>query len=242
MEVVHTPVLLNECLEYLAPLGESYENHAVMVDSTTGEGGHSFNFLSKYPNLELNCLDADKVIQARAKERLAPFGDRVHFYSGWFQDFYADYPTDFKKPDIILFDLGISVFHYEKSERGFSFRYDEKLDMRLNTSEGQSAADLVNDLAEEKLADLIYLYGEENSAAALQRLSAMHVRAEELNRQKLLQKSSGMQCLLTTATVRFIRQQELSRLCALPLTGNLSVFLRLFITHLTVLMWAEKWG
>ena len=161
MEVVHTPVLLNECLEYLSPLGEPYENHAVMVDSTTGEGGHSFAFLSKYPNLELNCLDADKVIQARAKERLSEFGERVHFYSGWFQDFYADYPADYKKPDIILFDLGISVFHYEKSERGFSFRYDEKLDMRLNTSEGESAADLVNDLSEEKLADLIYLYGEE---------------------------------------------------------------------------------
>ena len=161
MEVVHTPVLLNECLDYLAPVGEPYENHAVMVDSTTGEGGHSFNFLSKFPNLELNCLDADPVIQSRAKERLAPFGERVHFYSGWFQDFYADYPSDFKKPDIILFDLGISVFHYEKSERGFSFRYDEKLDMRLNTSEGESAADLVNDLPEEKLADLIYLYGEE---------------------------------------------------------------------------------
>ena len=62
---------------------------------------------------------------------------------------------------MILFDLGISVFHYEKSERGFSFRYDEKLDMRLNPLSETSAADLVNDLPEEKLADLIYLYGEE---------------------------------------------------------------------------------
>lgn len=161
MEVVHTPVLLNECLDYLAPVGEPYENHAVMVDSTTGEGGHSFSFLSKYPAIELNCIDADKVIQARARERLSAFGERVHFYNGWFQDFYADYPSDFKKPDIILFDLGISVFHYEKSERGFSFRYDEKLDMRLNPNEGESAADLVNNLSEGKLADLIYLYGEE---------------------------------------------------------------------------------
>ena len=169
MEVVHTPVLLNECLEYLSPLGETYENHAVMVDSTTGEGGHSFAFLEKFSGLELNCLDADKVIQARAKERLSSFGNRVHFYSGWFQDFYADYPSDFKKPDIILFDLGISVFHYEKSERGFSFRYDEKLDMRLNPSEGESAADLVNNLSEEKLADLIYLYGEEKLSRRIAR-------------------------------------------------------------------------
>ena len=161
MKIVHTPVLLNECLEWLSPVGEKYENHAVMVDSTLGEGGHTFNFLSKYPNLEVIGVDADSVIQAKARERLAPFGNRIHFYNGWFDDFYANYPSEYERPDIILFDLGISVFHYEESERGFSFRYDEKLDMRLNPNREKSAADLVNELPEEKLADLIYLYGEE---------------------------------------------------------------------------------
>ena len=161
MEIVHTPVLLNECLEWLSPIGEAYENHAVMIDSTLGEGGHTFNFLSKYPNLSVIGLDADKIIQSRAKERLSSFGERIHFYNGWFNDFYENYPSEYEKPNIILFDLGISVFHYEKSERGFSFRYDEKLDMRLNAESETSAADLVNNLPEEKLADLIYLYGEE---------------------------------------------------------------------------------
>ena len=161
MEIVHTPVLLNECLEYLSPVGESFEANALMIDSTLGEGGHTYNFLKNYPSLSVIGLDADKVIQARAKERLSEFGERVHFFNGWFQDFYANYPSEYKRPDIILFDLGISVFHYEKSERGFSFRYDEKLDMRLNENAGESAADLVNNLPEEKLADLIYLYGEE---------------------------------------------------------------------------------
>ncbi len=161
MEIVHTPVLLNECLEWLSPVGEPYEKHALMVDSTLGEGGHTFNFLSKYKNLSVIGLDADPVIQAKAKERLSSFGERVHFYNGWFNDFYASYPSEYEKPDLILFDLGISVFHYEKSERGFSFRYDEKLDMRLNPLSEKSAADLVNELPEEKLADLIYLYGEE---------------------------------------------------------------------------------
>lgn len=161
MEIVHTPVLLNECLELLSPVGEPYENNAVMVDSTLGEGGHTFNFLTKYKNLSVIGIDADCKIQARAKERLAPFGDRMHFYNGWFNEFYESYPEEFSKPDIILFDLGISVFHYERSMRGFSFRYDEKLDMRLNESAGPSAEDLVNELPEEKLADLIYLYGEE---------------------------------------------------------------------------------
>ena len=68
-----------------------------------------------------------------------------------------------------MFDLGISVFHYEKSARGFSFRYDEELDMRLNASSEVSAEDLVNDLPEEKLADLIYLYGEEKLSRRIAR-------------------------------------------------------------------------
>lgn len=161
MEIVHTPVLLNECLEYLSPVGESFEKNALMIDSTLGEGGHSFNFLSKYENLKIIGLDADKVIQAKARERLACFCERMNFFNGWFNDFYANYPSEYEKPDLILFDLGISVFHYEKSDRGFSFRYDEKLDMRLNAESEKSAADLVNELSETELADMIYLYGEE---------------------------------------------------------------------------------
>lgn len=161
MEIVHTPVLLNECLDYLSPIGESFEKNALMIDSTLGEGGHSFNFLSKFENLKIVGLDADKVIQAKAKERLSCFGQRMNFFNGWFNDFYANYPSEYEKPDLILFDLGISVFHYEKSDRGFSFRYDEKLDMRLNAESEKSAADFVNELSETELADMIYLYGEE---------------------------------------------------------------------------------
>ncbi len=161
MEIVHTPVLLKECLEWLSPVGEPFENDAYMIDSTLGEGGHSFNFLTEYNGLHITGLDADPHIQARARERLAPFGERMQFYNGWFNDFYADYPSDARRPDIILFDLGISVYHYEKSGRGFSFRYDEQLDMRLNENAGESAADLVNSMGEEQLANLIYLYAEE---------------------------------------------------------------------------------
>ncbi len=154
-------MLLNECLELLSPEGEPFEHGAVMVDSTLGEGGHTYNFLSRYRNLTVIGLDADSSIQAKAKARLSEFGDRVRFYNGWFNDFYAAYPSEFPHPDLILFDLGISVFHYEESGRGFSFRHDEQLDMRLDPSAGQSAADLVNTLDETRLADLIYLYGEE---------------------------------------------------------------------------------
>lgn len=164
MEIVHTPVLLNECLEYLSPVGEKFENDAFMIDSTLGEGGHSYNFLNKFPGLHIMGLDADSVIQARARERLSCFGERMEFFNGWFNDFYRNFPLgdpQQRRPDLILFDLGISVFHYERSGRGFSFRHDEVLDMRLNPLTEESAADVVNSMAEEKLANMIYLYSDE---------------------------------------------------------------------------------
>ena len=157
MEIVHTSVLLQECLTLLAP-----ENPvSLMVDGTLGEGGHTEAFLEKFPDLRIIGVDADVRIQARARERLSPFGDRVVFYSGWSDAFFSEYPADEKRPDIILLDLGISLFHYEKSGRGFSFRSDEPLDMRLDPNSGESAADIVNTMGETALADLIYQFGEE---------------------------------------------------------------------------------
>ena len=169
MEIIHTSVLLNETLEWLSPENESFSNNAFMVDSTLGEGGHSFAFLNRYKNLRIIGLDADQKIQARARERLSCFGDRMNFHLGWFNDFYANYPDNLPKPNLILFDLGISVFHYERSGRGFSFRYDEELDMRLNDSEGKSASDIVNTMREDELANLIFNYSEERYSRRIAR-------------------------------------------------------------------------
>jgi 16S rRNA (cytosine1402-N4)-methyltransferase len=152
MEAVHTPVLLEETIQYLAPRKEG----ELMVDATLGEGGHSEAFLSRFPALKIIGVDADPEIQALARRRLENFGGRLHMYSGWAQDFFAAYPEELKRPDTILIDLGISLFHYEKSGRGFSFRRDEALDMRLDLSGGTTAADLVNRLPEKELADLLY--------------------------------------------------------------------------------------
>ena len=169
MEIIHTSVLLNETLEWLSPENESFADNAFMVDSTLGEGGHSFAFLNRYKNLQIIGLDADQKIQARAKERLSCFGNRMNFHLGWFNDFYANYPDNLPKPNLILFDLGISVFHYERSGRGFSFRYDEELDMRLNDSEGKSASDIVNTMREDELANLIFNYSEERYSRRIAR-------------------------------------------------------------------------
>ena len=170
MEIIHTPVLLEECLSLLSPVGEPFEKTAFMVDSTLGEGGHSSAFLSRFPSLSVIGVDADRTIQERAKERLSEFGGRMQFFSGWFNDFYQNYPSSLPKPHIILFDLGISVFHYERAKRGFSFRYDEGLDMRLNPEEGgESASDIVNKMSEKALSDLIYRYGEEKLSRRIAR-------------------------------------------------------------------------
>lgn len=165
MDIVHTSVLLAECLEMLAP----EQGDSLLVDGTLGEGGHTEAFLAAYPNLRVIGIDADVRIQARARERLAPFGDRVIFYPGWSDVFFQEYPKDQKRPDRILIDLGISLFHYEKSGRGFSFRSDEPLDMRLDPTSGDSAADIVNRMRENDLADLIYQYGEEQYSRRIAR-------------------------------------------------------------------------
>ena len=186
MEIIHTSVLLNETLEWLSPENESFADNAFMVDSTLGEGGHSFAFLNRYKNLRIIGLDADQKIQARAKERLSCFGDRMNFHLGWFNDFYANYPDNLPKPNLILFDLGISVFHYERSGRGFSFRYEEELDMRLNDSEGKSASDIVNTMREDELANLIFNYSEERYSRRIARAIVENRQLAPITNSKVL--------------------------------------------------------
>ena len=179
--IVHTPVLLQECLHYLSPEGEPFSDNPFLIDSTLGEGGHSNGFLKTYPKLQVLGLDADANIQAKARRRLECYGNRMNFHLGWFNDFYRDFDfsAENRRPNLILFDLGISVFHYEESGRGFSFRKDEPLDMRLNPNAGPSAADVVNSWSEQKLADIIYLYGEERYS---RRIAAAIVAARSSSR------------------------------------------------------------
>lgn len=156
MDIVHYSVLKEEVCQYLKPDGPDQ----LLIDGTMGEGGHSEMFLSRFDDLNVIGLDADREIQQIAMKRLETFGDRVAFRHTWFNEYFDEYPEE-TRPDRVLLDLGISVFHYEKSGAGFSFSRDEKLDMRLNREAGLSAEDVVNDFDEKELADLIYEYGEE---------------------------------------------------------------------------------
>ena len=145
-------MLLEEAIQYLAPR----DRDEFMIDATMGEGGHSYAFLSRFPRLTIVGIDADSSIQAVARNRLAEFGDRVQFFNGWAQDFFSAYPAGLKKPNAVFADLGISLFHYKSSGRGFSFSADEKLDMRLDPSGGISAAELLVRMSEKDIADTLF--------------------------------------------------------------------------------------
>ncbi|HAF84895.1 MAG TPA: 16S rRNA (cytosine(1402)-N(4))-methyltransferase RsmH [Sphaerochaeta sp.] len=164
MEYVHYPVMRQEILEYLTPPsgGEAY-----MVDCTCGEGGHTHLFLSTYPNLHVTGLDRDAVILTKAMERMKEFGPRFTPRNIWFDEFFAEY--DGPQLDLVLFDLGISSFHYEEAERGFSFKRGELLDMRLDKDAPISALDVVNGYPEEKLANVIFQFGEERYSRRIAR-------------------------------------------------------------------------
>ena len=155
MQYVHYSVMQNEVLDYLNP----GDRPALMVDCTLGEGGHTSLFLRKYPNLKVIGLDRDSRIMEKAVNRMAPYEDRFEARNIWFDEFWKNY--DGPAVDYVLFDLGISVFHYEESGRGFSFKRQEKLDMRLDENGELDAGDVVNTYDETALANLIYNYGEE---------------------------------------------------------------------------------
>lgn len=178
MDIVHRPVMLSQVMEYLVPPNGGEGD--VLVDCTLGEGGHTFAFLNEYPKLRAIGLDADAQIQEIARQRLAPFSDRATLVNTWFDGYFRDYPMGGERPSLILFDLGISVFHYEKGGRGFSFRKDESLDMRLGEYLEVSAADIVNTYPETELADILYRYGEERYSRRIARKVVDYRRGREI--------------------------------------------------------------
>ncbi|MFW5710562.1 MAG: 16S rRNA (cytosine(1402)-N(4))-methyltransferase RsmH [Spirochaetia bacterium] len=157
MDTVHYSVLQQEVLQYVVPPS----GEGLFIDSTLGEGGHSELVLKENPGIQVVGLDADAKIMEVARKRLAPFKPRVRLYNTWFNTFFREYPLGGERPDAILFDLGISIFHYERAGRGFSFQKEEPLDMRLDTSLEISAYDIVNTYPEKELARIFFEYGEE---------------------------------------------------------------------------------
>jgi 16S rRNA (cytosine1402-N4)-methyltransferase len=156
MSTLHEPVMVPEVVELLAP-----SRGGLFVDCTVGLGGHTQALLEAGATTVLG-FDRDQTALAQARERLAPFGARVSLV-------HADYREIDRVLDArgvarvagALADLGVSSMQLDAEGRGFSFRRDEPLDMRMDQSRGPSAADLIRDAEETELADVIFQFGEE---------------------------------------------------------------------------------
>src|SRR5205085_10049736 len=160
---MHQSVLLSEIVEYLRPARDD----GTLVDATIGLGGHAEALLERYPQVQLLGIDRDPQALAASAARLERFGNRVTFAQGRHETLI----DILKKQNIesvsgLLADLGVSSMQLDDASRGFSFRYDAPLDMRMGP-ESKTAADLVNTLGEQELATILRDYGEEPMARRL---------------------------------------------------------------------------
>jgi 16S rRNA (cytosine1402-N4)-methyltransferase len=161
---IHTPVLLERCIELLGPALSA--PGAVFVDATLGMGGHSAGVLERFPDVTLIGLDRDPDALAIAGERLARFGDRVHLvhtvYDGILE---AVNGLGYSEVQGILFDLGVSSLQLDRVERGFSYSKDAPLDMRMDGTSELTAATILAEYSEADLRKIFRDYGEEKLAA-----------------------------------------------------------------------------
>lgn len=176
----HVPVLLQRCVELLAPaLTRQHPDGsgAVLVDATVGAGGHAERFLTELPGLRLIGLDRDPGALDIARTRLARFADRVTLvhtrYDGIVAALAESGYAAQESVDGVLFDLGVSSMQLDRPERGFAYAQDAPLDMRMDPASPLTAADIVNNYDQAALADILHRYGEERFA---RRIAAHIVR------------------------------------------------------------------
>ena len=160
---VHIPVMRERVLALLAPA--MIQPGAILVDATVGLGGHAEYALTQFPELQLIGLDRDLNALDHSRRRLAPFGDRVHLVHAVYDQLPAVLAeAGLSKIQGILFDLGVSSMQLDERDRGFSYSQDAPLDMRMDQSQGITAADVVNTYSAQELARIISQYGEERFA------------------------------------------------------------------------------
>ena len=161
MEFSHKPVLLNEVLE-----GLDIKPEGVYVDGTVGGAGHSSEIAKRLgTNGKLYCFDQDEEALSAATKRLEEYGDKVTLIRNNFENAVVDlYQRGVKGADGILLDLGVSSYQLDNAERGFSYRYDAPLDMRMDKDNPVSAFTIVNEYSETEIFHIIRDYGEEKFA------------------------------------------------------------------------------
>lgn len=177
-EIVHIPVLAKETMAYLKPeLGGRF------IDGTLGQGGHSELILSASEQTQLLGIDRDIGAIQVAKERLARFAERSHFARGNYADMglFAE-QIGWDKVDGILLDIGFGSHQLDDSSRGFSFRGDGYLDMRMDRRNPRTAALILNHESEKELTRIFKEYGEERMAGSIARAVVAHREKEPFAR------------------------------------------------------------
>lgn len=156
----HIPVMLNEVLAALKPSANE-----VYVDGTLGAGGYARGILNADKNCKVIGVDRDQTAHDMAAKWGADYAGRLTLVKNSFANVeaaLADLAVE--SVDGLVLDLGVSSMQFDEADRGFSFRFDAPLDMRMDRNAGETAADIVNTMGETELANLIYLYGEERKS------------------------------------------------------------------------------
>ena len=171
----HVPVLLDRVVALVAPALE--HPGSVMVDATLGLGGHTEAVLERIPQARVIGIDRDVHALERSRERLAPYADRMTFVHAVYDEIgevLAEQGLD--HVDGVLFDLGVSSKQLDVRERGFAYAEDAPLDMRMDDTQGPTAADVLNEYSVEDLTRILREYGEERYA---RRIAEAIVRERE---------------------------------------------------------------
>lgn len=175
-EFHHLTVLKAETIAALEPRG------GIFVDCTLGGGGHTEALLQTDATVRVVALDRDPLALKRAKARLAPYGDRVTFVRTRFSKMASELEAlGISEVDGVMADLGVSSPQLDEAERGMSFRKEGPLDMRMDPTEGETAADLLVRLTQDELADVIYTLGEERRSRRVARCIKQALDAGELS-------------------------------------------------------------
>ena len=184
MEFSHVPVLLREVLE-----GLNLENDKIYVDCTIGGAGHSEKILENTKNSMLIVIDQDEDAILASTKRLEKYKSRVKIVRSNFANIKNVLESlNVDKVDGILADLGVSSHQIDTASRGFSFRFDSELDMRMDKSQSLSAKNVVNEYSEEKLKHIFKDFGEEKFASSIARKIVMERKKEPIETTKQLEK------------------------------------------------------
>ena len=172
-EFIHCPVLLDECIQAL-----NIRHDGTYLDGTLGRAGHSMEIVKRLTTGRLICIDRDEEALAAARDKLAPWIDRVTLIHGNFSDL-DEILDELKIPGVdgMLFDLGVSSPQLDDASRGFSYMADAPLDMRMDREDSLTAAVVVNTWPREELRRILYQYGEERYAPQI--AAAIESRRDE---------------------------------------------------------------